>query len=376
METKSSEDEPIELKGNLEEHEPPGGGTLTDMVLSRASVQILILIILSILASEIFITALSYFRPSFPTWLDDIIFNPILLVFLLSPFTGSKAELSFVIFNPTPVAILLLPVVYVYLFRPWVKRAAGRKRAEEMRIKKERIEYARKVKNEYLINLSHELRTHLNSIIGFSELMKQKISGELNAKQNNYVSNIHSSGKMLLAIISDLLDLNKIESGKVELVVEKISVPETITECIGLIQEKAAKQNVLIKKEFDPAVEHIEADKHIFKQILGNLLDNAVKFSKEEGGIVTVATKKEGDMVKISVSDTGAGIREKDMNKLFAPFPHIESGLTKTSYGTGIGLAISKNLVELCGGNIRAESEFGEGSTFTFLLPLKTEKKT
>jgi signal transduction histidine kinase len=316
METKSSEDEPIELKGNLEEHEPPGGETFTDLVLSRASVQILILIILSILASEIFIAALSYFRSSFPTWLDDIIFNPVLLVFFLSPFIGSETELSFVIFNPTLFAIILMPVVYVFLFRPWVKRAAGRKRAEEMRIKKERIEYARKVKNEYLINLSHELRTHLNSIIGFSELMKQKITGELNTKQNDYVSNIHSSGKTLLAIISDLVDLNKIEAGKVELIVEKISMPETITECIGLVQQKAEKQNILIKKEFDPSVEYIDTDKHIFKQILNNLLDNAVKFSKEAGGVVTVASKKEGDMVKISVSDTGAGIMEKDMNKL------------------------------------------------------------
>jgi signal transduction histidine kinase len=365
--------EPMEFEGNLIEHDQEK--TPVDMILPRASVQILILIILSILASEVFIAALSYFRPSFPAWLDDIIFNPILLLFLLSPFTGSETELSFVVFNPTLFAIILMPVVYIFLFRPWIKRAANRKRAEEMRIKRERIEYARKVKNEYLINMSHELRTHLNSIIGFSELMKQKITGELNAKQDDYVTNIHSSGKLLLAIISDLVDLNKIEAGKVELVVEKISVPETITECIGLIQEKAAKQNTLIKKELDPAVEHMETDKHIFKQILNNLLDNAVKFSKEAGGAVTVATKKEGDMVKISVSDTGIGIMENDMNKLFTPFPHIESGLTRKSDGTGIGLAISKNLVELCGGNIRAESEFGEGSTFTFLLPLKTEKK-
>lgn len=370
-----SEDEPIELKGNLKEDEPHPVETLTDMVLSRASIQILILIILSILAAQILIMALSYTRSSFPTWLDDIIFNPLFLVFLLSPFTGSETEVSFVVFNPTPFVLLLLPVVYIFLFRPWAKRAAGRKRTEEMRIKKERIEYARKVKNEYLINMSHELRTHLNSIIGFSELMKQKITGELNVKQNSYINNIHSSGNTLLAIISDLLDLNKIETGKVEIVVEKISVPETITENIDHIQEKAAKQNVTIKKEFDPAVEHIETDKNIFKQILGNLLDNAVKFSKEAGGIVTVTTKKEGDMVKISVSDTGVGIREIDMNKLFTPFPHIESGLTRKPHGTGIGLAILKGLVELCGGTIRAESEFGEGSTFTFLLPLKTEKK-
>lgn len=349
--------------------------SFTQIVLDTSFVQLVLLIILSILGAEIFIMALTYIRSSFPTWLDDIIFNPIFLVFLLSPFTGSESELSFVIFNPTPFAILLLPVVYIFLFRPWVKREAERKRAEEMRIKKEHIEYARKVKNEFLANVSHEMRTHLNSILGFSELMKQKMTGELNAKQSKYVSNIHSSANMLLAIISDLLDMDKIETGKVELVVEKISVLETINENIDLIQEKAAKKNVLLKKEFDPAMEHIEADKQIFKQILFNLLDNAVKFSKDTGGIVTVTTKKEDDMAKISVRDTGVGIREEDMNKLFSQFPHIESGLIRKPDGTGFGLAISKKLVEMCGGKIQAESEFGEGSTFTFLIPLKFEKK-
>lgn len=348
---------------------------VSDLVLSHASIQILILIILSIIVGEAFIMALSVFRFYFPTWLNDIIFNPVLLVFFLSPFTGSETELSFVIFNPTLFAILLLPVVYLFLYRPWIIRVAERKKAEEMRIENERIEYARKIRNELITNLSHELRTHLNSIIGFSELMKQKISGELSAKQSNYVNNILISGNMLLAIISDLLDMNKIEMGKIDLIIEKISVPETINETISIVKEKAAKQNVLLKTEFDPAVENIETDKHIFKQILSNLLSNAVKFSKDVGGIVTVSTKRDGDMARISVSDTGIGIRKEDMNKLFMQFLHIESGLSRKPEGTGLGLAISKQLVELCGGEIRAESEFGEGSTFTFLLPLKAEKK-
>lgn len=349
--------------------------SFTQIVLDTAFVKFVLLIIFTILGAEILIMALTYFRSSFPAWLDNIIFNPIFLVFLLSPFTDSESELSFVIFNPTLFAILLLPVAYIFLFRPWVKREARRKKEEEMRIEQERIEYARKVKNQYIANMSHELRTHLNSIMGFSELMKQKMTGELNAKQSTYVSNIYSSANTLLSIISDLLDLSKIETGKVEMVVEKISVPETINENIDLIQEKAVKKNVLLKKEFDPAMEHIEADKQIFKQILFNLLDNAVKFSKDTGGIVTVTTKKEGDLAKISVRDTGVGIREEDMNKLFSEFLHIESGLIRKPDGTGLGLAISKKLVEMCKGKIWAQSEFGEGSTFTFSIPLKFEKK-
>jgi len=348
--------------------------SFTQVLLDTAFVRLVILIILTIFGAEILIMALTYFRSSFPIWLDNLIFNPIFLVFLLSPFTDSESELSFVIFNPTLFAIFLLPVAYIFVFRPWVEREARRKKEEDMRIEKERIEYARKIKNQSIANVSHELRTHLNSIMGFSELLKQKMTGELNAKQSTYVGNIYSSANMLLAIISDLLDLSKIETGKVEMVVEKISVPETINEKIDLIQEKAAKKNILIKKEFDPALEYIEADKQIFRQIFFNLLDNAVKFSKDTGGIVTITTKKEDDFAKISVRDTGVGIREEDMNKLFSEFLHIESGLIRKPDGTGLGLAISKNLVEMCKGKIWAQSEYGEGSTFTFLIPLKFEK--
>lgn len=346
-----------------------------DRVLYHSSVQILILIIISIFVASALLMVLTYFRPSLPTWLDELIFNPVLLVFFLSPFTGSESELSFVIFNPTLFAILLLPIVYVVLFRPWVRRMAERQKAEEVRLENERIEYARKVKTEFLINMSHELRTHLNSILGFSELMKLKTTGELNAKQSSYVSNILTGGNMLLEIINDLLDLNKIEMGKTDMVIEKLSVPQTIDETIALIKEKAEKQKVLLKKEFDSQLEFIETDKHVFRQILFNLLSNAVKFSKDEGGVVVITAEKEGDMAKISVSDTGVGIRGEDLSKLFTQFPHIDSGLTRKPEGTGLGLAITKRLVELCGGKIWAESEFGEGSTFTFLLPLKAEKK-
>ena len=376
MQNKVSENKPPELENNLLEDNARLGEPLINMVLSRASVQIFILIILSVLGAEIFIMSLTYFRTSFPLWLDELIFNPMLLLFLLNPFTASENELSLVIFNPTPFALILLPFVYIFIFRPWVRRAAERKKAEEMRIKKERIEYAHKVKNEFLANVSHELRTSLNSIIGFSGILKQKIAGELTPKQSNYVENINSSANLLLAIISDIIDLNKIESGKVDIVTEKILLLETLNKNIDNIQENADGKNVIIEKEFNHVVEYIEGDKHIFNQIMFNLLDNAVKFSKEEGGTITVATEKENDMVKISVRDTGVGIREDDMNKLFTEFPHIESELEKKPDKTGLGLAISKKLVEMCGGKIWAESEFGEGSTFTFLMPLNIGKKT
>jgi len=223
--------------------------------------------------------------------------------------------------------------------------------------------------------MSHELRTPLNAIIGFSELLKMKIHGNMSEKQESYVDNIRYGSKHLLNLISDILDLSKVEAGKMDLIIEKISVSETINEVLNLINENAAKNRIKIKKEFDPQLEFMEVDKLRIKQILFNLLSNAVKFSKQEGGTVTVTTKKEDDMAKISVSDTGIGIREEDMNKLFNEFHQLDSGITRKYGGFGLGLAITNKLVELHGGKMMVESKYGYGSTFTFLLPLKANMK-
>ncbi|NJD77007.1 MAG: response regulator [Candidatus Methanoperedens sp.] len=250
------------------------------------------------------------------------------------------------------------------------------KKAEEIRIEKERLAYASQAKSEFLANMSHELRTPLNAIIGFCELMKQKVHGELTEKQEHYVDNVLTSGKFLLNLINDILDLSKVEARKVELSIEQISVPDAINEALTLISEKAAKHNVSLKMDFDPQLGLIEADRQRFKQILFNLLSNAVKFSKQEGGIVTISTKKEGEMAKISVSDTGVGIKDEDIGKLFRTFGQLDTGSSRKFEGTGLGLAISKNLVELHGGEITVESRYGAGSTFTFKLPLAAKKRT
>ncbi len=255
-----------------------------------------------------------------------------------------------------------------------IRDITERKRAEEILLENERLTYASRAKSDFLANMSHELRTPLNAIIGFSELMKGNVVGELNAKQRRYAENIITSSKHLLALITDILDLSKVESGKIELNIETISVPETINESLTFIKEKAAKHNVTIKKELDPALEFMDADKLRLKQVLFNLLDNAVKFSKPEGGVVIVAAKKEEDMARISVSDTGIGIREEDMGKLFNEFEQVSFGISRKYGGTGLGLAISKRFVELHGGKIWAESTFGEGSTFTFMLPIASKK--
>lgn len=253
------------------------------------------------------------------------------------------------------------------------KDMTERKKAQTMLIENQKLAFASKAKSEFLANMSHELRTPLNSIIGFSELMVMNTS--LDNKQKHYLQNVITSGKFLLNLINDILDLSKVEAGKIELVIDKIDVPSVLGETLSLIKEKASKHNIILKKDLDPALSDIEADQQRLKQILFNLLSNAVKFSKQEGGTVTITAKKEGDMAKFSVSDTGIGIRDEDMNKLFSAFEQLDSGITKKYGGTGLGLAITKKLVELHGGRITVESRYGEGSTFTFTLPISANTK-
>lgn len=248
-----------------------------------------------------------------------------------------------------------------------------RKRIEDMKLENERLIYANRTKTEFLNIMSHELRTPLTSVIGYSILLKEKAHGKLNQKQEFYMESILANSKHLLDLINSTLDLAKIEAGKMELVIENVSVPQVIDEGLSLIKEKASMQKVLLKKKLDPVLGSIEADGQKFKQILFNLLSNALKFSKE-GGVVTVSAGKEGDMAKISVSDTGIGMREEDMPKLFQKFVQLDSGISRKYGGTGLGLAITKQLVEMHGGKITVESSYGKGSTFTILLPISAKR--
>ncbi|MCE8425399.1 MAG: PAS domain-containing sensor histidine kinase [Candidatus Methanoperedens sp.] len=230
-------------------------------------------------------------------------------------------------------------------------------------------------KSDFLANVSHDLRTPLNSILGFSELLRQKSAGELNRKQERYIENIHASSKFLLELINNILDLSKIEAGKVELIYEKFNVAKAINDVIVLIKVKSSRsQNIILKKDFDPELEFIEGDRQRFKQILFNLLGNAMKFSKEGKGIVTIRTKKVGNMAQISIEDTGIGIKKEDIKKIFTKFQQVGCDISRKNRGTGLGLAISEELVKLHGGKIWVETEYGVGTTFTFMLPLEKKK--
>jgi signal transduction histidine kinase len=239
----------------------------------------------------------------------------------------------------------------------------------EIQDKSRQLEVANKHKSEFLANMSHELRTPLNAIIGFSEALGERMFGEMNAKQSEYVDDIHTSGKHLLSLINDILDLSKVEAGRMELDVADFDVPTALQNALTLVRERAQRHGIRLSLEVDAAVGLFRADERKFKQILLNLLSNAVKFTPEGGKVGVAASRANGSLV-VAVSDTGVGIAPEDQSAVFEEFRQVGRDYTSKAEGTGLGLALTKRFVELHGGSIGVESEPGKGSTFTFRLPI------
>ena len=240
-------------------------------------------------------------------------------------------------------------------------------RTTELREAKDVAEYASRAKSDFLTNMSHELRTPLNAIIGFAEILRDDILGATNDDQKELVVDIRTSGHHLLDMINKILDLAKIEAGKLNLQLETFSVKEVLDEVNTIIQALANKKQIQLSLESDTSTA-IEADVVKFKQILYNLLSNAIKFTPE-GGKVTTQCEVSEDRLCIRVIDTGIGIAPSDQAKLFDPFTQLDASKSREYEGTGLGLALTKRLVELHRGEIRVESEIGSGSTFLFSLP-------
>ncbi len=240
---------------------------------------------------------------------------------------------------------------------------------------------ANQVKARFISNMSHELRTPLNSILGFSEILIEKTFGSLNDKQERHVSNIAASGKHLLQLVNNILDLAKIESGKIELSYEEFSICEAIDEVVLIMQFLCSRKSISLSVEVEPDVRTFSADKVKFKQILYNLISNAVKFTPEGGtvgvraGFVvnrlgSIPWALEGQtLLRVSVWDKGIGIKEEDIDRIFEEFEQVDSSMARTFQGTGLGLALTKRLVDLHGGQVGVQSVYGEGSEFFFHIP-------
>ena len=238
----------------------------------------------------------------------------------------------------------------------------------EIEDKSRQIEAANRHKSEFLANMSHELRTPLNAIIGFSEVLHERLFGELNEKQAEYTDDILSSGRHLLSLINEILDLSKVEAGRMELEVATFDLPLAIDNARTFVRERATKHGINLDVNVDERLGDFVGDERKIKQILLNLLSNAVKFTPEGGRIGIKARQGDGN-VEISVTDTGIGIVPEDQANIFEEFRQVGGDYAHKREGTGLGLTLAKKFVELHGGKIWVESEAGKGSTFSFALP-------
>jgi signal transduction histidine kinase len=299
---------------------------------------------------------------------------------------------SFAAFNRSPLPFanqitqlfatnaLLFVVAFISAYTAQILKR-NKKRLYEQNIE---LGKASKAKSDFLANMSHELRTPLNHIIGFTELVLDRAFGDLNQTQAEYLNDVHNSSKHLLSLINDILDLSKIEAGKLEFKPSLVKIRDILENSLVMIREKTLKHGIKITTDLDGIPESINADERKLKQILYNLLSNAVKFTPENGSILLAAkhicnsdkhsqglSNSATSYLQISVEDSGVGIKKTDLEKIFEPFEQAESSASGRFQGTGLGLSLTKSLVKLHEGKIWAESGGeGKGASFIFCIPV------
>jgi PAS domain S-box-containing protein len=252
-----------------------------------------------------------------------------------------------------------------------VTRDRTERRKMELALQEKNIELRKtlEARDLFLANMSHELRTPLNGIIGFAEFLADEKPGPLSPKQKEYLEDILHSGKHLLHVINDVLDLAKVEAGKMELTAEAFSIAKAVDDVYAALELTAQKKQLQISIRLDLDFDKVTLDRNRFKQVLYNLFSNAVKFTDEGGSVEVVTTKIDKDRFQLVVADTGIGIKPEDLKRLFKQFEQINPG-QRRGQGTGLGLALTRRIVELQSGAIDVESEFGKGTKFTIVLPM------
>jgi signal transduction histidine kinase len=320
-----------------------------------------------------------------------LFFGPIVLFFVIEPqfsiFTTYSADLRRRI-----IPAFFVVLAYAYLFEFMRERSyyrlqcevkRHRQTAKKLDVAKTVSENANRAKSDFLANMSHELRTPLNHIIGFTELLMQKHFGNLNETQEEYLTDVHNSSNHLLSLINDILDISKVEARKLTLDPSPVKLETLLKNSLTIIKEKANKNGITLSYDINDLPETIVADERKLKQIMYNLLSNAVKFTPDQGRIEIKAQRcnidsggglgtENGDRsIHISVKDTGIGLKAMDIERIFDPFEQAKTTRSKNYQGTGLGLALTKNLVELHGGKIWVESD-GEnkGSNFRLIIPV------
>ena len=272
-----------------------------------------------------------------------------------------------------PVEISLSPLATEdgMLFSSAIRDISARKKLEQdLKEQMERAELANHMKSRFLANMSHELRTPLNSIIGFTEIIHDGKAGPVTADQKEYLGDVLDSSRHLLQLINDVLDLAKIEAGKTSVSLEPVDIASLLNQARSLLRTQSEKRRIRIQVDADPLVQGVVGDAARLRQVLYNFLSNAIKFS-HEGGEVSVRAKREGaGHYRLEVEDQGIGIAVEDRAQLFGEFLQLDAGSNKKYQGTGLGLSLSKKIVELLGGQVGLESELGKGSTFFAVLPL------
>ncbi|MBW1801480.1 MAG: hypothetical protein JRJ85_12225 [Deltaproteobacteria bacterium] len=283
------------------------------------------------------------------------------------------------------ILIIILGLLFVVAFIASYTACLLKKNRDRLRNKNVELEKAvtkakesDRIKSEFLANMSHELRTPLNHIIGFTELVVDGNFGDLTDIQSEYLKDVLQSSRHLLSLINDVLDLSKIEAGKIEYKPVDVHIKSLLGNSLVLIKEKALKHGITLSMDMDGIPETIRADERRLKQIMYNLLSNAAKFTPD-GGEVRVSARlisaiqegKEARHLEVIVSDTGIGIRRQDLDRIFDTFEQVEGSTSRKYHGTGLGLSLTRSLVEMHGGRIWAESEGeGKGSTFRFFIPV------